>query len=128
LWGTISAFAVVSPDLIHMIGIDFTEQSETPGLGARVTESEFKYFFRGLELSGFFVPTDQRPVKMVSRKDKSNKEYPTNTFQAITGATQTCNGVVKMLNTDLKFYLTILKEYLESVHDSSSNMEEQYAQ
>jgi len=117
LWGTIAAFAVVSPDLTRMIGIDFTEQSETPGLGARITESEFKYYFRGLQLTGFFDNTDLPPIRMVYNKQKSNREDPTNTFQAITGATQTCNGVRTMLNSDLKFYLRILKDYLQTVQD-----------
>ena len=45
LWGTISAVAVISSNLKHMIGIDFTEQVETPGLGARIMETGFKYFF-----------------------------------------------------------------------------------
>ncbi|MFO7891261.1 MAG: FMN-binding protein [bacterium] len=128
LWGTITAFAVVSPDLTHMIGIDFTEQSETPGLGARITESEFKYYFRGLKLTGFFNSTDQTPVRMVSHKDESNKENPTSSFQAITGATQTCNGVRTMLNTDLRFYLRILKDHLHSVQESSLNMGDEYGQ
>jgi len=119
LWGTIAAFTVVSPDLTRMIGVDFTEQSETPGLGARITESEFKYYFRGLKLTGFFENTDLPPIRMVYNKKRSNREDPTNTFQAITGATQTCNGVRTMLNRDLKFYLTVLKDHLRSVQNSS---------
>lgn len=119
LWGTISAFAVVSPDLTRMIGIDFTEQSETPGLGARITESEFKYYFRNLKLTGFLENTGLPPIRMVYNKQTSNRENPTNMFQAITGATQTCNGVVTMLNTDLSFYLTVLNDYLQSTEKSS---------
>ena len=30
-------------------------------------------------------------------------------LQAITGATQTCNGVLNMVNTDLRFYLAVLR-------------------
>jgi len=42
LWGSIEAFVAVSSDLKKMVGIDFTKQVETPGLGARITEQEFK--------------------------------------------------------------------------------------
>ena len=121
LWGTIAAFAVVSSDFTRMIGIDFTEQVETPGLGARITESEFKYLFRGLNLKGFFERQgNQTVIDMVSKKEKTNLEESTNTIQAITGATQTCNGVLNMLNTDLRFYISLLRENQEWLKESHS--------
>lgn len=111
LWGTISAFAAVSADLTKMAGIDFSEQIETPGLGARITEKEFKYFFRNLNLSGFSESTEDRSaIIMVNKKVKTNLEQSTNSVQAITGATQTCTGVLNMVNTDMGFYLTLLKQ------------------
>ncbi|MBN2029180.1 FMN-binding protein [bacterium] len=111
LWGTIRAIAVVSSDLTRMVGIDFTEQSETPGLGARIMESGFKYHFRGLDLSGFLGEhPEEKPIEMVARKETSNLAYSTNRVEAITGATQTCLGILKMLNTDLPFYLDVIQE------------------
>jgi Na(+)-translocating NADH:ubiquinone oxidoreductase C subunit len=116
LWGTISAVGVVSTDLTRMIGIDFTEQIETPGLGARITESGFKYFFRGLDLEGYFDPdSNALPIVMVGKKTRSNMEEPSNSIQAITGATQTCNGVLDMVNTDVKFYLILLRSNKEAL-------------
>jgi len=114
LWGTISAFAVVSSDFSRMLGIDFTDQVETPGLGARILEKEFKSYFRGLDLKNFFQPIfEPLPIVMVSKKDHSNLEQSTNSIQAITGATQTCNGVLNMINTDLRFYIRLLSENRE---------------
>ena len=111
LWGTITAFGVISADLEKMVGIDFTEQVETPGLGARITETEFKYFFRNLDLSGFHDENKQTsPIKLVKKKDTTNREQSTNSFQAITGATQTVDGVLKMINTDLQFYINLIKQ------------------
>jgi Na(+)-translocating NADH:ubiquinone oxidoreductase C subunit len=110
LWGTISAFGAVSSDLARMVGIDFTEQVETPGLGARITEQAFKIHFRNLNLEGFYQESDQTPIVMVSQKDLTNLEKSTRNIEAITGATQTCNGVLSMLNTDIRFYLTVLKK------------------
>jgi len=116
LWGTITAFGVASSDLKRMIGIDFIEQVETPGLGARILEIEFKRFFRGLDLSGFAASSPERPaIVMVNRKEKSNLEQTTNELQAITGATQTCNGVLKMVNTDVEFYLQVLETNRELI-------------
>ena len=111
LWGTIEAFGVISADLTKMIGIDFTQQVETPGLGARITETEFKYFFRQLDLSGFQDQTsDQAAIIMTRKKSQTNIEKSSNSLQAITGATQTCQGVLEMLNVDLKFYISVIKE------------------
>lgn len=110
LWGTITAFGVISTDLNKMVGIDFTEQVETPGLGARITESEFKYFFRNLDLSRFHDPASPSPaLVLVKKKEKTNREESTNSLQAITGATQTVNGVLAMLNTDLRFYIEVIR-------------------
>lgn len=109
LWGTITAFGVISSDLTRMIGIDFTKQVETPGLGARILENEFKYFFRNLDLSGF-SKKNKKPIIMIRKKNKSNLEKSTNSLQAITGATQTCNGVLNMLYIDLVFYINVIKE------------------
>lgn len=110
LWGTLEAFGAISADLKRMVGIDFTSQVETPGLGARITETEFKYFFRQLNLEGFNQLESARPVlMMVSKKTETNVQNSMNSLQAITGATQTCNGVLEMLNTDLKFYIALIK-------------------
>lgn len=111
LWGTITAYSVISADLEKVIGIDFTEQSETPGLGARITESGFKYFFRGLDIRGFLQPDEGKPViQMVGKKTESNLKKSTPSIQAITGATQTCNGVINMVNSDLRFYIHIIQQ------------------
>ena len=111
LWGTITAVAVVSKDMKRMLGIDFIEQVETPGLGARIMEKSFKIHFRNLQLSGFAEDDHQKPpIVMVRTKPLTNQKDPTNTILAITGATQTCNGVLRMLNTDLRFYLKVLQD------------------
>jgi Na+-transporting NADH:ubiquinone oxidoreductase subunit C len=102
LWGSITAFGVISADLSKMVGIDFTEQVETPGLGARITEREFKYFFRNLDLSKFQdqPPSGRQPIILVKKKNNTNVDESSNSLQAITGATQTVNGVLAMVNTD----------------------------
>ncbi|MBN1349635.1 FMN-binding protein [candidate division KSB1 bacterium] len=114
LWGTLEAFVAIKADLSAMVGIDFTEQVETPGLGARITETEFKSYFRNLDLTGFYrKETQTAPIIMVQRKEQSNIERATNSLQAITGATQTCSGVLAMLNTDLAFYIDVLRQNSE---------------
>lgn len=108
LWGTIQAFMAVTPDFKRAVGIDFTEQVETPGLGARITEQEFKGFFRNLDISGI-IRSSASPIQMVRSKAEPNTLKATPQLQAVTGATQTCNGVLNMLQSDLKFYYRLIQ-------------------
>lgn len=112
LWGSIEGFGVISADLQNMVGIDFTKQVETPGLGARIVEEEYKQFFRNLDLRGFYEEgASQRPVVMVKKKDQTNIKSSTNQIQSITGATQTSQGVLDMVNSNLALYINILQAY-----------------
>ncbi len=114
LWGTIEGFGVISADLKKMVGIAFTKQVETPGLGARITEEEYKSYFRNLDLSGFYdANTARTPIIMVKKKEKTNEEISTNSVQAVTGATQTSQGVLDMVNSNLQIYIKIIQQSKE---------------
>ena len=114
LWGSIEGFGVISADLQKMQGIDFTKQVETPGLGARIIQEEYKHFFRNLDLAGFYQENAaQTPIIMVKQKEESNIESSTNSVQSITGATQTSQGVLDMVNSNLAVYIKILQAYQE---------------
>lgn len=110
LWGTIQAFMAVNTDFSRAIGIDFTEQVETPGLGARITEQEFKSYFRNLDID-LVSRSETNGLEMVRSKDIPNTAESTNELQAVTGATQTCNGVLNMLRSDLKFYYHVVRAH-----------------
>lgn len=111
LWGSIEGFGVISSDLQKMKGIAFTKQVETPGLGARITEEEYKSYFRNLDLSGFQQDSTDKPIIMVKEKEKTNLEESMNSIQAITGATQTSQGVLDMVNSNIAIYIDIIKAY-----------------
>lgn len=84
LWGTIRAVIGYDKGLDRMTGIDFIEQSETPGLGARITEQWFREQFRG----------KSAPFTMVREGEKSGPHE----FDAITGATITSTAVRDIVN------------------------------
>lgn len=84
LWGTIYGYLAVDSNLEHILGITFTDQNETPGLGGRIDEEEFRDQFRGVEL---------KPLSYGSE------------LQAITGATQTSGSVLRIINN---FYEEVL--------------------
>lgn len=87
LWGEIQSVVGVRQDLKTLTGIEFVKQNETPGLGARITESWFKEQFRG----------KRWPLSTVPEGQPTGPDQ----FEAITGATNTTNGVKGILNTRL---------------------------
>lgn len=89
LWGEIAGHIGLDMTLTKITGINFTLQSETPGLGARIAEDWFKEQFRGMA----------GPVKRVAEGTKDNKS---DEFDAITGATITTVAVEKMVNETLQ--------------------------
>jgi len=84
LWGEITATVGFDASLERLTGVDFLSQSETPGLGARITESWFREQFRG----------KRGPFTTVPEGEPSQE----NQFDAITGATLTSNYVKSILN------------------------------
>ncbi|MEE8590185.1 MAG: FMN-binding protein [Spirochaetia bacterium] len=87
LWGEIGSVVGVEKDLKTLTGIEFIKQNETPGLGGRIAESWFKEQFRG----------KRWPLEVVPEGEPAGDQE----FQAITGATNTTNGVKGILNDRL---------------------------
>lgn len=94
LWGSIEAYVAVTADYSKVIGLEFISHSETPGLGGRIDESEFKEQFRGLDLttatSGNYIV--YRPA-------------PGGNVDSIAGATLTSKSVSDLLNEDIESFI-----------------------
>lgn len=105
-WGVIRAMVAVNSDGSEIIGISFYEHSETPGLGARISEDWFTEQFSGLPIhtiegdNSIFTLSPERP----------DKKY--NELDAVTGASRTSDAVESFLNNELDLFL---REYWESV-------------
>jgi Na+-transporting NADH:ubiquinone oxidoreductase subunit C len=84
LWGDITATVGLDLGLEKFTGVDFLKQTETPGLGARISESWFREQFRG-KRGPFTTVAEGQPAKE-------------NEFDAVTGATLTTNFVKGILN------------------------------
>lgn len=95
-WGPISGMVGVDSKGSKILGIDFYRHSETPGLGARMTEEWFRKQFVGLSI----VPREG-DVRIFSFKPAGTKKAP-NELDAITGATGTSRGIDAFLNRDLE--------------------------
>jgi len=87
LWGTIRGYLAVSADLKTVLGLTFVEQNETPGLGGRIDEPQFKEQFRGLPIAqGDAIRYGQNQGVQLD---------------AVTGATQTSSAILRILNSAL---------------------------
>ncbi|MBN2794186.1 MAG: FMN-binding protein [Clostridia bacterium] len=87
LWGTITGHVAFSPDHEKILGLNFISHSETPGLGGRIDEDEFKDQFRSITL-------DREPYFSYGTDIGGNVD-------AITGATLTSLAVRDILNGEI---------------------------
>jgi Na+-transporting NADH:ubiquinone oxidoreductase subunit C len=84
LWGTITATVGLSGDLNSFAGLEIVDQSETPGLGGRITEQWFMDQFKG----------KKSPLTTVPEGNSAGE----NQFQAITGATYSTNAIRDLMD------------------------------
>ena len=80
LWGAIRGYIGVSAGFDLLLGMEFTEQNESPGLGGRIDEPWFKEQFQG--------------VPLIAGEEIVYGDG----LDAITGATSSSNAVLKILN------------------------------
>lgn len=97
VWGPLTGFVVLSPDLESLSGIDIVSHSETPGLGGRITEDEYREQFRGVVLNKEGLPLVYRPSSMGN-------------VDSITGATGSSRAVLGEINNHINILISYVKE------------------
>jgi len=88
----ISLFICVDPDLETVKGIEVLDHTETPGLGGRMTEDEFKRQFVGKKLK-------PRLSLVRGRETVGQSEV-----HAITGASYTSKGIENIINEAMETF------------------------
>jgi len=107
LWGPIWGYIAVADDGKTLVGAVFAHKSETPGLGAQISTSNFSSTFRGKLLfddQGNFVS-----IKVVKGGVLNSRVAPEHGVDAITGGTITSRGVEEMIYHSLLPYVSFLK-------------------
>lgn len=106
--GDIEMFVAISKE-DKLSGIKITSQSETAGLGARISEEKF--------MAGFKNKNIEKGISMT--KTAASKD---NEVDAITGATVSSTAVGKGVNTAIAFYMETIKgvEFNLDEQDSTS--------
>lgn len=109
LWGTIYGFLTLESDLNTIKGISFYEHKETPGLGARIEEPEWR-----AKWSGIHSYDENGNVATGVTKAGTPRE---NWVDGISGATLTGRGVSNMI----QFWLGEqgYKPYLDTLREES---------
>jgi Na+-transporting NADH:ubiquinone oxidoreductase subunit C len=108
-WGPIEAMVAVDGSAGVVIGVNFFRHTETPGLGARMTEPLFRDQFRGLSLKGKGASSGGGFFRLVPAGTASSADE----LDAITGATRTSEAIERFLNRELKHFVDTLAKGME---------------
>ena len=106
LWGGIGGYLAPNADKNTIYGVNFNHEGETPGLGAKIVEIEFREKFENKKI----FKDNQLVSVAVLKKGKTcaaGEEYQ---VDAISGATITSAGVSTMLETNLAEYAAFLND------------------
>jgi Na+-transporting NADH:ubiquinone oxidoreductase subunit NqrC len=95
-WAPIKGIIGFEPDKQTITGIAFYEQSETPGLGAEIKSTAFRDQFKNKKIA---VSGDPLGIEPLGSKLAENQVH------AITGATETCTRLEKLINENLSQWL-----------------------
>jgi len=102
LWGPIWGYVSIEEDFNTVYGAFFDHKSETPGLGAEISERPFQDQFQGKKIMG----ADNNFVSVhVVKKTAKIDVGPEHRVDGISGGTITSNGTDKMLRDWLEPYL-----------------------
>jgi len=107
LWGPIWGYLALESDFNTVYGTYFDHKSETPGLGAEISEKPFQEQFQGKKImsdDNHFVSV--HVVKIAAKFDLG----PEHRVDGISGGTITSNGTDHMLKLCLEPYLAYFKK------------------
>ncbi len=99
LWGPIWGYIALEDDYNTVYGAVFNHKSETPGLGAEISEGFFQEPFEGKKI----YDESGELVSINVKKGGADPDNP-HAVDAITGGTITSNGVSEMLRRTLGIY------------------------
>lgn len=100
-WDNIFGFLAVDAKNMQIKGIEFTKHGETPGLGGRISEPEFKSRFNDKSFA------DKRQDGMYLKLVAEGSATRADEVDGITGATGTSSAVEKIVNTALTKFVSL---------------------
>ena len=105
LWGGIGGYLALDEDKNTIYGVNFNHESETPGLGAKIVEPEFRSQFEGKHIRNAEGEVVSVAVLKAGKHADGQEQV-----DAISGATITSSGVSTMLEVNLGEYAEFLNQ------------------
>jgi len=99
-WDKIEGVIGIAADKRTINGVAFYQQKETPGLGARIDEDEFRKQFVGKKIEDTSKPIGIVPAAQTPAD---------NEVHAVTGATQTSVRLETLMNRDIRTWLDAMQ-------------------
>lgn len=95
-WAPIEGILAINPEGTRTLGLAILEQQETPGLGGRIEEKQYRRQFEvKLDIT---APADDSQSHLTMGSAEFEPEPGDRKFAAITGATQTSMAMERILN------------------------------
>ena len=94
LWGILYGYLAISNDLNTIIGLEFYDHKETPGLGAEVDNPKWKALWRGKRI---YDENGKILIKVIKGKVDNTNDMSSYEVDGLSGATLTSKGVSNLL-------------------------------
>ncbi len=114
LWGPIWGYVALETDLNTIKGAVFDHETETPGLGARITEKEVQQRFENKQI--YDENGNLESVYMLKGESNPESALDEHHINGMSGATITGKGLSDML----KSYFSYYQGYIEKVKSEKS--------
>jgi len=95
LWGTMKGYLALEPDFKTIIGLEFFDHKETPGLGGEIDNPKWKAIWKGKEV---FSESGDILISVIKGSVDKSSEQARYQVDGLSGATITSNGVTNLLS------------------------------
>ena len=95
LWGTMKGYLALEPDFKTIIGLEFFDHKETPGLGGEIDNPKWKAIWKGKEV---FSESGDILISVIKGSVDKSSEQAKYEVDGLSGATITSNGVTNLLS------------------------------
>tara|TARA_B100000214_G_scaffold116318_1_gene82137 strand:- start:3077 stop:3856 length:780 start_codon:yes stop_codon:yes gene_type:complete len=95
LWGTMKGYLALQPDLKTVIGLEFFDHKETPGLGGEIDNPKWKAIWKGKQI---YSESGDILISVIKGSVNKNSDQAKYQVDGLSGATITSNGVTNLLS------------------------------
>ena len=95
LWGTMKGYLALKPDFKTIIGLEFFDHKETPGLGGEIDNPKWKAIWKGKQV---YSESGDVLISVIKGSVDKSSDYSKYQVDGLSGATITSNGVTNLLS------------------------------